>query len=151
MRRRKEKRLYVSQSQLPGAGSGLFANVDFKKGDRITEYAGPLRKWSLVKNQDGYNGYLLRINDHVAIDARPSKTFGRFANDAAGFSRVKGLRNNAEFLIYGCYCHIEATRPIKKGEEIFVDYGKEFWEVHRKLKQHLPARSTSSGTHQSAH
>jgi SET domain-containing protein len=133
----------VKRSQLPGAGKGLFAKIDFKKGDRITEYVGRRRKWKDVKDEDGYNGYLLRLNRTTAIDARPSKSPGRYANDAAGFVKIKGLRNNAEYNIYGNRCFIEATRRIKKGEEIFVGYGKEFWALQRKLRSETDALSES--------
>jgi SET domain-containing protein len=125
--------IFVKKSQLPDAGKGLFAKVDFKKGDRIAEYAGRRRKWKDVKDQDGYNAYLLRLNPTTAIDARPSKSPGRYANDAAGLVRVRGLRNNAEYLTYGNRCFIEATKKIKNGEEIFVSYGKAFWKLQKKI------------------
>ncbi|HWA35056.1 MAG TPA: SET domain-containing protein [Cyclobacteriaceae bacterium] len=130
------KKVLIKKSLLPGAGKGLFAKTAFKKGDRITEYAGPLKKWKDVKDQDGYNAYLLRLNRTTAIDARRSKSPGRYANDAAGFVRVPGLRNNAEYLTYGNRCFIEATRKIKKGEEIFVSYGGEFWRLQKKIGMH---------------
>ncbi len=129
----KKPTVFVKRSQLPGAGKGLFAKIDFSKGDRITEYAGRRRKWKDVKHEDGYNAYLLRLTRTTAIDARNSKSPGRYANDAAGLVKIKGLRNNAEYLIYGNKCFIEAIRKIKKGEEIFVSYGKEFWKLQKKI------------------
>jgi SET domain-containing protein len=129
----KQRHVFVKRSRLPGAGKGLFANVDFNRGDRITEYAGRKRKWADVKDEDGYNTYLLRLDRATAIDARLSKSPGRFANDALGFVRVAGLRNNAEYNIYGDRCFIEATKKIKKGEEIFVGYGREFWALQKRL------------------
>jgi SET domain-containing protein len=115
---------------------GLFTKVDIKKGERIVEYAGRRKKWAAVKHLDGHNGYLLRLSRTTAIDARPKNSGkGRYANDAMGMSRVPGLRNNAEYLIYGNRVFIEATRNIRKGEEIFVSYGKEFWNLQRKLLQ----------------
>ena len=113
---------------------GLFTNVDIPKGSRIVEYAGRHREWKDVKHLDGHNGYLLRLNRTTAIDARPKRSGkGRYANDAMGISRVTGLRNNAEYLIYGNRVFIEATRNIRKGEEVFVGYGKEFWNLQRIL------------------
>lgn len=115
---------------------GLFTNVDIPKGGRIVEYTGRHREWKDVKQFDGHNGYLLRLNRNTAIDARPKRSgMGRYANDAMGISRVPGLRNNAEYLIYGNRVFIEATRNIRKGEEIFVSYGREFWNLQRKLIQ----------------
>jgi len=126
--------LSVQKSRLPGAGKGLFTKLDIKKGDRIVEYAGRMRKWIDVKHLDGHNGYLLRLNRTTAIDAKPVRSGkGRYANDAMGLARVPGLRNNAEYLIYGDRVFIEATRSIRKGEEILVSYGRSFWALQRKL------------------
>ncbi len=129
------KHLIINPSLLPNSGKGLFTRVDIKKGDRIVEYKGRKRKWKDVKHLDGYNGYLLRLSRTIAIDALPTLSAkGRYANDAMGLTRVPGLRNNAEYLIYGDRCYIEATCGINKGEEIFVSYGREFWALQRKLR-----------------
>ncbi|MFM8832570.1 MAG: SET domain-containing protein-lysine N-methyltransferase, partial [Cytophagales bacterium] len=70
------------------------------------------------------------------IDALPAKhTLGRYANDAKGLSKVPDLRNNAEYVSEVDRCYIEATRAIKKSEEILVDYGKEYWQLIKKLKR----------------
>ena len=115
---------------------GLFAAVPFKTGERITEYRGRKESWKAVKDTDGHNGYLLRLNRTTAINALSyKKSPGRYANDAAGLVRKQGLRNNAEYLIYGDRCFIEATKSIKKGDEIFVSYGKEFWKLQKKISR----------------
>lgn len=127
--------LIVRSSLLPHAGKGLFTCVDIKKGERIVEYNGRRRKWKDVKHLDGYNGYLLRLSPTTAIDAKPKRSGkGRYANDAMGMDRVPGLRNNSEYLIYGDRVFIEATRNIRKGEEIFVSYGSAFWRLQKKLR-----------------
>jgi hypothetical protein len=131
---RQKNTLVIKRSQLSGAGMGLFTRVDIPKGGRIVEYAGRRKKWKDVKHLDGHNGYLLRLNRTTAIDAKPMRSGkGRYANDANGISRVPGLRNNAEYLIYGNRVFIEATRNIRKGEEIFVSYGKAFWNLQQKI------------------
>ncbi|MBY0432792.1 MAG: SET domain-containing protein-lysine N-methyltransferase [Cyclobacteriaceae bacterium] len=131
-----EKYLLIKKSTLPGAGLGLFAKKRFRKGDRIVEYKGRRLPWREAKKEDGHNGYLLRLNRTTAIDAQPyKKAMGRYANDAAGLSRIAGKRNNAEYLTYGDQCFIEATRTIRKGDEIFVSYGRDFWTLQRKLRR----------------
>lgn len=128
------KSLIIKPSLLPNAGKGLFTLVDIRKGDRIVEYKGRRRKWKDVKHLDGHNGYLLRLNRTTAIDAQPTLSAkGRYANDAMGLARLPGMRNNAEYLIYGDRVYIEATRTIRKGEEVLVSYGREFWALQRKL------------------
>lgn len=140
--------LAVKTSQLPGAGKGLFARTDFRKGDEITEYKGRRRKWSEVKHLDGENGYLMRVNATSAIDARPySASYGRFANDATGSSRSARLRNNAEYVARGLRVFIEATRTIRNGEEIFVGYGREYWTLMKKIAKRtkITERNSSPG------
>jgi hypothetical protein len=128
------RHLFVRKSTLPGAGKGLFTKVDILRGERIVEYKGRRQPWKEVKHEDGYNGYLLRLDRSTAINALPyKKALGRFANDAAGLVRVPGCRNNAEYNIYGDRCYIEATRTIPAGSEIFVGYGHDFWKLQRKI------------------
>ncbi|MFZ5970942.1 MAG: SET domain-containing protein [Bacteroidota bacterium] len=130
------KYLKVMKSKLAGAGYGLFAKVSFEKGARITEYKGRLCRWRDVKDEDGHNGYLLRLSRTMAIDALPAtRSMGRYANDARGLTRVRGLRNNAEYVVDGLRCFIEASRNIRKGEEILVGYGQEYWQLIRKLRK----------------
>ncbi len=128
------RHLFVRKSNLPGAGKGLFTKVDIRRGERIVEYKGRRQPWKEVKHEDGYNGYLLRLDRSTAINALPyKKALGRFANDASGLSRKKGLVNNATYNIYGDRCFIEATRTIAAGGEILVSYGREFWALQRKI------------------
>lgn len=130
-----EKWLRVRKSKLPKAGKGLFTTIAISKGDRIVEYKGKIEKWKDVKYEDATNGYLLHINNQTVIDGRSSKTFGRYANDARGHTRVLGLRNNAEFVTEGRRCFMEAIRNIPKGEEIFVDYGRAYWALDKKTRR----------------
>ena len=131
-----EKFLWVKPSTLSGAGKGLFTRIAIPKGTRIVEYKGILKPWHEVKHMDGYNGYLLRINKNIAIDALTSvHLLGRYANDAQGFAQIKGVKNNAECVTDGLSCYIEATRNIKAGEEIFVDYGIEYWTLMRSMRK----------------
>src|SRR5437868_5249531 len=128
-----EKYLFIKKSKLPGAGKGLFTKKDIPKGKRIVEYKGKLHQWKEVKHLDGYNGYLMYITRDAVIDAQPViNTFGRYANDANGFGKTPGLRNNCEYVSEGKKCYIESLRLIKKREEILVGYGKDFWRLQRK-------------------
>lgn len=131
-----EKSLFVRKSNLPQAGKGLFTKIDISKSTRILEYKGKKRKWKEVKHLDGYNGYLMYITRNAVIDAlHYKKTLGRYANDARGFNRIPKLRNNCEYVSEGDRCYLEAKRSIKKGEELLVGYGKEFWQLQRKIKK----------------
>lgn len=78
------------------------------------------------------DGYLFFINKKRCIDAFSTPQHkARYANDAAGLSRIKGLGNNADYEIEDDKCYIVARRDIKAGEEIFVNYTKEYWDCIR--------------------
>lgn len=125
-----EKFLVVKESLLPGAGKGLFTTCFIPSGSIIVEYKGKKCLWRQVRDQDNVNPYLMRVNRIHAIDAqRSKKTFGRYANDANGISKKKGLKNNAEYCAVGNRCFIEATKNIQAGSEIFVNYGRDYWKI----------------------
>ncbi|HLT79771.1 MAG TPA: SET domain-containing protein [Cyclobacteriaceae bacterium] len=127
-----EKHLYVKRSKLPNAGKGLFTKVFIPKGTRIVEYKGRRTVWKDVKDDDGKNGYIFYINSKNVIDALPTpNALGRYANDARGYVRVKGITNNSEYVVEGKRCFIEATKDIPAGGEIFVGYGAEYWKTMR--------------------
>lgn len=133
--------LKVKKSQLPEAGKGLFTEKPIKKGEKIIEYKGEIIDWKeyekrVLQNKDGY---LFYISKKRCIDAFSTpKHMARFANDAAGLSRVKGLKNNSDYEIVDDKCFIVARRDIKKGEEIFVNYTKEYWDcVRYNIKHNL--------------
>lgn len=131
-----EKFLSVKKSKIPKAGKGLFTKTDIKKSTRIVEYKGRLRKWAEVKEQDGHNGYLMYITRNAVIDAMPAtKTLGRYANDANGLTKLAGLKNNCEYVSEGNKCYIESIRIINKADEILVGYGREFWQLQKRLKK----------------
>jgi hypothetical protein len=131
-----EKDLFIKKSKLPNAGKGLFTKKEISKSVRIVEYKGKLRKWKDVKHLDGHNGFLMYITRNAVIDGLANtKAVARYANDAQGFGRVQGLKNNCEFVSEGNKCFIESIRSIKKGEELLVGYGKEFWELQRKIRK----------------
>ncbi|HTF21742.1 MAG TPA: SET domain-containing protein [Chryseolinea sp.] len=127
-----EKQLKVKRSQLPDAGMGLYTTKTIPRGTRIVEYKGRRSKWKDVRDEDGRNGYIFYINRNHVIDALPTKkALARYANDARGLARVKGMINNADYVVDGLKAYIESKRDIPAGAEIFVDYGKDYWKVIR--------------------
>jgi uncharacterized protein len=152
-----EKDLVVKKSSIPGAGLGLFTKKFIPKGTRIVEYKGRITTWNEVKH-DSSNLYMYTINKNHVIDARPyTKALARYANDARGMVRIKGLTNNCWYANDGLKAYIESKKDIPAGAEIFVEYGKLYWDVYRqnrreekdaekekqgKLKSNKPAAST---------
>jgi hypothetical protein len=127
-----EKHLYVKKSTIPNAGKGLFTKVAIPKGSRIVEYKGRITKWKEVKDDDGKNGYIFYVNRNHVIDALPTKQhLARYANDAKGLTRIKGLRNNCDYITDGLKAYIESHKNIPAYSEIFVDYGPDYWKTIR--------------------
>lgn len=111
---------------------GLYTTKPIHKGTRIVEYKGRRSKWKDVRDEDGRNGYIFYINRNHVIDALPTKkALARYANDARGMVRIKGVLNNADYVVDGLKAYIESKRDIAAGAEIFVDYGADYWKVIR--------------------
>lgn len=127
-----EKQLRIKPSLLPGAGKGLFTAEYITKGTRIVEYKGSIAPWKDTDDCGGTNGYIYYINKYHVIDARTHKeALARYANDAKGLARVKGLGNNCFYRIEGQRVFIVALKAIPAGSEILVGYGKSYWEAIR--------------------
>lgn len=127
------KHLFIEASSIPGAGQGLFTNVFIPKGTRIIEYTGKVTDWENADHQDGLNAYIYFVNDDHVIDAaKRKKSLARYANDARGMKKIKGIVNNAEYVEEGNRVFIDATKNIEAGSEILVGYGKEYWDVLKK-------------------
>jgi SET domain-containing protein len=127
-----EKQLVVKRSSLPGAGKGLFTKKPIPKGTRIVEYKGRVTSWKDADHRNGGNGYIYYVKRYHVIDALPyKKALARFANDARGMNRVKGITNNSQYLEDGLKVYIQSTKDIPANAEIFVGYGKEYWDVIR--------------------
>jgi uncharacterized protein len=127
-----EKYLVVKRSTLPQAGKGLFTKKFIPKGTRIVEYKGRIHTWRDMFKNGHTSRYVFYVKrDHV-IDAEPYKrAIGRFANDAVGLTRRRGVNNNAYYEQDGLRIFITAKKDIEAGSEILVGYGKEYWDAVR--------------------
>jgi SET domain-containing protein len=133
-----EKQLVVKRSAIPNSGKGLFTKKFIPKGTRIVEYKGKKTTWKDVDIDEGRNGYIYYINRNNVIDARSyPHHLARYANDAQGISKVKGLANNCRYVadMDTLRVYIESVKDISAGGEILVQYGKEYWDVIRHNKK----------------
>jgi SET domain-containing protein len=102
------------------SGLGLFAGEPIKKGACIIEYFG--RELSEREQYTSRSKYLFEIDDKRTIDGSIRANKARYINHAC--------KPNAEPEIYRGRIYIFAKRNIKPGEEIFYDYGREYWDEH---------------------
>ncbi len=125
-----ERQLYIKRSQIPGAGKGLFTKQFIAKRTRIVEYKGKVSAWKDVPDRKVYNGYIYYINRNHVIDAMLyKKALARYANDAKGIKKVKGLTNNSRYIKDNGRVYIIAIKDIEAGSEILVGYKKEYWDA----------------------
>ena len=127
-----EEQLVVKRSQIPNSGKGLFTKKFIPKGTRIVEYKGNVSAWKDVDHKDGSNGYIYFLNRNHVIDALPTpEHLARYANDARGLSKIKGITNNCNYVNDKKQVYIESYKDIPAGGEILVNYGKDYWDTIR--------------------
>jgi len=133
-----QKKLFIKTSGIPAAGKGLFTKQFIGRGTRIIEYEGEITTWDRILQieQDTkiINRYLYFLNrDHVIDAADHPGALGRYANDANGLGRAKGQVNNAKYVEDNGRVFMEATKDIPAGAEIFISYGKEYWDILKNI------------------
>lgn len=136
-------RFSIQESNVKGAGKGLFALVDLEDEETILFYEGRELSWSQAKSladksylmflgqcERDENGKRFTPNQRcqqpeICIDARETpQVLARYINDCRN---PKGY--NVKFVMdadMAC-ARIVTLRPISAGEELFVDYGERYW------------------------
>ncbi len=112
-----EKKYVVKKAS---AGLGLFATVDFKKGDFIIEYTGERIPEEEANRRGGK--YLFELNDKWTIDGKGRENLARYLNHACKPSCEPELDEKEEHI------YIYAKRNIKAGEELTYHYGKMYFD-----------------------
>lgn len=123
--------VYVSRSGIYGAGNGLFASKDIKKGTKIIEYKGVKKnKQDLDRefSEDDVATYWVALQDgETFIDASDieSSSLARYANGYNNnvFEYNAILQETSAGNIY-----IINTRHILKDEEIILNYGGNYFK-----------------------
>lgn len=127
--------LIIKKSTLPNAGKGLFTTKAISKDSKIIEYRGEIIGYNEYRRRarKEVDHYLFYLRRDLCIDAMHTPQYkARYANDAQGFTKVKGIKNNSDYIIFDDKCFIVASRNIKAGEEIFVDYTNHYWKSMKK-------------------
>lgn len=106
------------------AGLGLFAKRPFKRGEFIMEYVGEHITHDEADRRGGK--YLFTVNEEVVIDGKERTNLARYINHGCE-PNVEAESDDDENKI-----RIYAVRKIEPGEELTVDYGKEYWDDHIK-------------------
>lgn len=138
-----EERKYLEVKKSQISGKGLFAKKDIEQGDIVCTYMGERisndEAWRRI--EAGIDQFIVETYNDGLLDSMPIFCHAMYANDAMGLTRVEGLKNNAQIEIIRRAPRIVATRDIKKGEEIFVAYGRGYWKnVEKRIKKQAKSK-----------
>ncbi len=120
--------LSVRRSTIPNAGNGLFADRDFPRGTVITKYDGPIAMVPSVLPFGDETTHWASLMRGFVVQGLRTPVVGRgggsFMNHVPRGANATFVRNDAaEHPYYGIY--VKAKRNIRKGDEIFLTYGKD--------------------------
>jgi SET domain-containing protein len=103
-------------------GLGLFALQPIPRGKRIIEYTG--RILSAEEADSSRGKYLFELDEKRAIDGSARTNLARYINHSC--------RPNAKGYTSGRRIWIWSLRAIKAGEQITINYGKDYLDAHIK-------------------
>lgn len=126
-----EDYLYISISNIPNAGTGLFTAIKIYKDEIISIYTGEIlsTKESNKRAENKENQYFITLLNGKILDSKNTPGFAKYANDA----HLSVFKNNAKIALNdkNQVCLI-ATKNISKYTEILTSYGKAYWVLHSK-------------------
>lgn len=114
---------FVGPSTIARAGQGLLAAVLIEAEDWIGPYTGIHLAWDdLVSGPHAGSEYILAIcHDHYIVSEGPEAGYTRFINHSADPNTVLIVSTRWKT------ARFEAICPISPGQEIFFNYGEEYW------------------------
>jgi SET domain-containing protein len=112
---RGHKRFVVKRTT---TGLGLFATEPIPGGKRLIEYVGRILANEIVDKMRGK--YFFGINSKWSLDGSARSNIARYINHSC--------RPNADAFISGKRVWIWSKKNIKAGQEIKINYGKEYFD-----------------------
>lgn len=114
----------IRPSTIKGAGRGLFAKTHIAEEDTIGYYTGEVIDEKEFYNPDRpFSAYVLWVcRTHIIVGEGPKANYTRYINHSEkpnAFLVVSSRWKTARF---------EALRDIAPSEEIFFDYGEDYWD-----------------------
>ena len=114
----------IKASTIEGAGKGLFAKRRIEVEDTIGYYTGEVITEKEFYDPDRpFSAYILWVcASHIIVGEGPKANYTRYINhddEPNAFLVTSSRWKTARF---------EALRTIEAGEEIFFNYGEDYWE-----------------------
>jgi hypothetical protein len=146
--------LRIKPSTVQNAGKGLFAvnpsdktgdAIVFRKDQDIIRYFG-----APSTGQETYDRYgdalapytvAINVNQGLYEDAACQRGVGSLANHATQRNSNARFKIKRATSTRPAVIMVTATKNIRNGHEIFINYGREYWRVHR---QHNDIHRTKS-------
>ncbi len=103
-------------------GLGIFAQQDIPKNIRIIEYMG-----TLITNEEAGktdSRFIMELNKTHSLNGKHRTNMARYLNHSC--------QPNAGAYTTGKQVWVWSKKPIKAGEEITIDYGKEYFDAYVK-------------------
>jgi hypothetical protein len=114
----------VKKSTIPNAGLGLFATRDLPRGTQIPYEGKKLTDYQEKKMYGSATNdvapYGVSVKKNLVVD-------GACARGTANFSNDNPKKRNAKLIATKGEVKITSTKKIKKGQEVFTNYGKEYF------------------------
>lgn len=128
-----EDYLYVKSSQIINSGNGLFTAITIYKEEIISIFKGETLSDEEAKTRAdlGKDAYFMNLLNGKILDCQNTGGFAKHANDASGFTKSNFKNNSKITLDQNENVCLVAIRKIKCGEEIFCDYGKNYWKKYK--------------------
>ena len=113
----------IRESTIPGAGLGLFSKVHIDIEDTIGHYTGEIITWDeLTAGRYSGSNYIMALTSKLLLVAEgPKANHTRYVNHSS--------EPNAFLIVSTRWktARLEAIKPIAPGEEIFFNYGEDYW------------------------
>ena len=132
---------------------GLYLMEDAEPKEWIARYSGdPLTR--IECDQRKHSHYRMQVHKDLFLDGAALTHFeGRYINDARNTDHEVNARFAANYATETCcrtgniWVRIYATKKINAGDEIFIDYGDDFWaDLERDAPSNTPTSPTTNKT-----
>lgn len=123
-----KKFMVVKKSKIKGAGKGVFAKIDIPKGTVLGWYRGKyLTEKQFEKLPDSKTDYVWYINDNLYVDGSKIKKNNMLIYVNGAKTKAQKKKINVDSHNYRKKIWYKTTKKIKKGDELIVDYGEEYF------------------------
>lgn len=143
------KKLEIAESSIERAGSGVFAKCSISDGEILCEYRGAIVPFNVVLSLEQeskritLNDQETILGDNIASCINDTVDFREYSLAELRECVAKGTflthdkKHNAKLTKIHDKIFVTAIRNIQSGEEIFADFGHEFWVKQFKLRNWL--------------